>query len=144
MDKEILSKALQENKIFKIGNGFLFAVQIPDDSVGCSGSRCSNCGNEAAYCYQTCRQCKLPFIGPLGFPQLPDWESLTLDEKRTMVEEIYCHHDNRGRSGYANVEFVPLTFDELNKVEKLQYHDAELFLLAHKVDPQKIRASLLT
>ena len=89
MDKETLDKALRENRVFKIGDSFHFAVQIPDDSVGISGSRCSNCGSEVAYCHQICRQCKLPFIGPFSFPQLPDWESLTPDKKRTMVEEVY-------------------------------------------------------
>lgn len=143
MFKKVFYKTLRKNKVFKIGNSVLFAVQIPDDSVGCSGSRCSNCNSKAAYCHQICRQCKLPFIGPFGFPQLPDWESLTLDEKSTMVEEVYCHHSHRGRIEYVNVDFVPLTSDELNEVEKLQHRDARFFLLTHEVAPQKIRENLL-
>lgn len=144
MNKKMLDKALQENKVFKIGNSFVFAVQIPDDSVGCSGSRCSNCNNESAYCYHICRQCKLPFIGPSGFPQLSDWESLTPDKKRRMVEEVYCHYNNRGRLAYTNVEFVPLTLDELKEVERLKDRDVKLFLSTHEVDPQKIKEILLT
>ncbi|MCK4554562.1 hypothetical protein KAU19_06430 [Candidatus Parcubacteria bacterium] len=142
MNRKLLKKATQESRIFKIGNGFFFAAQIPDDSVGGSGSRCTNCNKETIYCHQICRQCKLPFIGPFGFPQLPVWESLTPDEKRTMVEEIYCHSGDRGRLLYTNVEHIPLTLNELAKVERLKYRNADLFLSAHGVAPQKIRENL--
>ena len=143
MDKEIL-RAIHESRVFKIGNSFLFAVQIPDDSVGGSSSRCSNCNNKTVYSNQICRKCQLPFIGPFGFPQLPKWEALSPKEKRTMVEEIYCHCNNRGRIEYTNAENVPLTLGELAKVEGLRYHDADLFLSAHEVVSENIREILLT
>ncbi|MCK4539618.1 hypothetical protein KAU09_00510 [Candidatus Parcubacteria bacterium] len=144
MDKEFLELGIQEGRIFKIGKGFFFAVQIPDDTVGGSGSRCSYCNASIVCCHQICRHCDLPLIGPFGFPQLPEWELFTLEEKRMTVEEIYCHHGNRGRLLYTNVEHIPLTFDELTKVEEINYHDADLFLLAHEIAPQKIREILLT
>lgn len=144
MNKKMIRMAIQESRIFKIGYSFLFAVQIPDDSVGISGSRCSYCDNKTAYCEQICRQCKLPLIGPFGFPQLPKWESLTPEKRKTMVEDIYCHKNDRGRLGYVNVEPVPLTKEELRKVEKLEHHDANLFHLTHDVTPQNISGILLT
>ena len=143
MNKEMIEKALQERRIFKIGNSFLFAAQIPDDLVGISGSRCSNCNNETSYCHQRCRQCGFPFIGPFRFPQFLKWRILSLGEKSIIVEDIYAHDYNRGRLGYVNVEFVPLTEKELKKVEELKNHNANLFLSAHSISPQEIRKTLL-
>lgn len=143
IDQEMLNEALQEDRLFKIGYSFLFAVQVPDDSVGISGSRCSNCDNEVAYCNQRCIQCGFPFIGPFGFPQFILWKTLSSAEKRIMVEDIYANHGRRGRLGYTNVEFVPLTKDELKKIEKLKYHHAEYFLSTHAISPQEIKKTLL-
>lgn len=148
MDKKKLDEALRENKAFKIGEGFIFAAQIPDDSIGCSGSRCSNCNSKTAYCIQMCEECGLPFIGPFGFPQLPEWESLTLEQKRKLVEKVYFHDAHRGRLVATNVRPVPLTRGELHDVEA--YYDipgfaplAGTFLSAHGVSPQEIGKRLI-
>jgi len=143
MDKKMLEKAQGTGKVFKIGDSFFFAVQVPDDSVGCSGSRCSNCNHASAYCHQVCRQCGLPFVGPFGFPQLPEWMTLSLDRKEITVKEIYCQSGKRGRLGYANVELFPLTPCELRTVECLKSDDARLFLAAHDVGPQKAKERLI-
>jgi|WetSurMetagenome_2_1015567.scaffolds.fasta_scaffold45706_3 hypothetical protein len=144
MDKNALKKAWEENKIFKIGRSFLFAIQVPDDSVGCSGSRCSNCNNSVAYCNHRCRHCGFPFVGPFGFPQIFVWETLSPEQKRTIVEDIYAHHSNRGRLLYTNVEPVPLTPKELREIERLMHRDADYFRSTHSISPKKIRRTLFT
>ena len=144
MDKAFLELGVREGKIFKIGKGFHFAVQVPDDTVGCSGSRCSWCNTRTAYCHQICRHCYLPFVGPFGFPQLPEWETLTPEERRREVEEIYCHDSRRGRLIYTNVDFVPLTPKELDEIERLGHRDAHYFLITHEHDTKKIRGILMT
>jgi hypothetical protein len=63
---------------------------------------------------------------------------MTTAQKRTEVEEVYCHEVNRGRLGYANVLDVPLIKSEVEIVKKLRNHDAELFLRCHGVAPQEI------
>ena len=140
----MFKKAFKKNRIFRIGYSFLFAVQIPYNFGGCSSARCSNCGEKAPYCHQICRKCKLPFVGPIGFPQLPAWKTMSSDGKKMLVEEIYCHKDNKGRITCVNVENIPLNLDELLKVEKLKFHDAMLFSSTHEISPQKIRSILLT
>jgi hypothetical protein len=144
MDEKTLKEALEENRLFKIGNSFLFAVQIPDDTIGCSGSRCSNCNGSVAYCNHRCEYCGFPFVGPFGFPQLPVWETFSSEQKRTAVEDVYAHRSNRGRLLYTNVEFVPLTSDELRKVEHLSGGEAEHFCSAHSISIRKIRQTLFT
>ena len=132
---------MEQGKLFKVDESFIFAVQIPDDSVGCSGSRCSNCNGAVAYCDQRCEHCGFPFVGPFSFPQLPRWNLRPLDEKRKLIEDAYAR-DNRGRLGYTNVAYVPLTPIELEKIEKLTGHDAETFTSVHGISPQKIRETL--
>jgi len=135
---------MEAGKAFKIGNSFVFAAQIPDNSVGCSGSRCSNCGNSTAYCDQICRCCNLPFVGPAGFPQFITWKMATPQEKKNMVLQVYCHNRDRGRLGYANVEYVPLSPSELREIERLTDREAHNFQLTHGHAPQQIRRILLT
>jgi hypothetical protein len=131
-------------KVFRVDDSFFFAAQIPDNSVGCSGSRCSNCGAKTAYCVQICRECDLPFVGPCGFPQISGWEKLSLGEKTKMVKEIYRHEDKqRGRLGYKNIASVPLTPEELLLVEDLDGHDFALFLAAHEIKTKKLREILV-
>jgi hypothetical protein len=130
--------------LFKVGNSFKFAVQIPDDTIGCSGSRCGNCNSKVAYCDQLCSQCKLPFVGPFGFPQLPKWQSMTADEQRTMVEEIYSMDSNHGRLTCTNVLPIPLHPNEVQGIERLTGHDAKLFLSFHGINPQNIRTVLIS
>ena len=142
MDKEFIELGIREGRIFKIGYGFYFAAQVPDNTVGRSGSRCSYCNAKNVYCEQVCKHCSLPFIGPFYFPQLPEWEAIEPDERRRLVEEIYCHKSNRGRLLCTNVADVPLTREELREVEKIQFHDADLFRSSHGMPPQKIKEIL--
>ena len=142
MDRELLDKAMREGKVFKISDSFFFAAQIPDDSVGISGSRCSNCGGEAAYCHQLCRKCNLPFVGPFGFPQWPKWKRMAPGVKVLVVEEVFHNGNNRGRLGYTNVEAVPLSPEELRKVEQLCDQEADYFLATHKIAARRIREIL--
>ena len=114
-----INKAIYENKLFKIEDSFLFAVQIPDNSVGCSGSRCSYCEKEVLYGDHVCQHCKTPFIGPFGFPHIKIWERMLWWEKWKKVGEIYSHYPNYGRIAYTNVLHFPLNPNELKKVDKL-------------------------
>jgi len=141
MNQAERSQALKSQRLFKANNSFLFAAQIPDDSVGCSGSRCSNCGNKTAYCNQRCFWCGFPFIGPFGFPQISEWELLSKGEKGALVEGIYHQHDN-GRMGYVNVDWVPLTEAELSEIELLDIEKAHYFKSTHSVSPKEIRKTL--
>ncbi len=141
MDVNERVKALQEVRLFKVGNSFIFAAQIPDNSVGCSGSRCSNCNNDAAYCQQRCLWCGFPFIGPSGFPQFSKWKNLPPASKTKLVEDVYMR-TNKGRLGYSNVKFVPLNNQELEAIEKLNSLDAEYFLSTHSISPKEIRKTL--
>jgi len=144
MNEDALKKAIQENRIFKIGSSFLFAVQVPDDSVGCSGSRCSNCSNAVAYCNHRCKHCGFPFIGPFYIPQLSAWEILSSEQKRTIVEDVYAHRSNRGRLLYTNVKPVPLTLKELEKIELITEEEDLYFHSAHLISARKIRQTLFT
>jgi len=60
-----------------------------------------------------------------------------MNERRIIVEEVYCHEKNRGRLS-SNIANVPLTHRELKEVEKIQHHAADLFLQSYGVSPQKI------
>lgn len=137
MDKEAISKALQEGRAFKVSGSCVFAAQIPDESVGCSGSRCTHCDGQAAYCDQICRYCKLPFIGPVGFPQFTRWKRLGSIEKLTLVDKVY-RVPNRGRLEYANVKNVPLTLDEAKGIVILTGNEAAAFYEVHKMDPRNV------
>lgn len=141
-NKESTARALKEMKLFKVRDSFVFAVQIPDDSVGCSGSRCSNCDNSVAYCNQRCLWCGFPFIGPSGFPQIMKWRTLPAIIKNDLVEAVYMRR-NKGRLGYSNVAFVPLTSKELEIVESLKGQAAEYFLSTHSISTEEIRKTLL-
>ncbi|MCK4918722.1 MAG: hypothetical protein KAS02_02975 [Candidatus Pacebacteria bacterium] len=130
-------KAFQQGRSFQIEGSYKFAIQIPDNAVGRSGSYCSNCGNEESYCHQVCRECGLPFIGPFGLPQLPAWGSLSLNKKKALVLEIFTNFKNRGRMEYEGVRFIPLTPAELAEVEKNGVE--ELFLGVHGVSPNNLK-----
>jgi hypothetical protein len=134
--KTFSKKLLEEFKIFQIGNSFIFAAQIPDDSVGCSGSSCTNCGGPVAYCNQVCRGCGLPLIGPLGFPQIGNWVSLPVNGRRSVVESVYYRLDH-GHLGYANVPSVPLTPDEAERIKTVWRHESEIFRSTHGVSPDE-------
>lgn len=142
MDKGTLKKAVRESRIFAVGSSFLFAAQIPDDLVGCSGSRCSNCNGAVAYCQQRCKHCGFPFVGPFGFPQITEWQALSPSQKRTMAEDMYAHRSKRGRLEYVDIKFIPLNPWELGEIERMSDRDAEYFLSAHGIDPKKIRVTL--
>lgn len=129
--------------VYRIEKSFAFTAQIPDDSVGGSGSRCASCGGTAAYCEQICRACGFPFVGPYGFPQWSEWKELTTEQRENLVIEMYTQHHNRGRLGYSNVEYIPLTVEELVEVERLGGEDAYRFTRTHEVSPQKIRDLLI-
>ena len=131
-------------RVFKVNNGFFFVVNIPDDLVGCSGSRCSHCGSKSAYCYQVCKKCNLPFIGPFGFPQIIVWRSLAIEKRKSIVEEIFINTGDRGRLGYVGMPPVPLTFDELGVFMKNTYEYCESsFSDVHGVIPKDIGCILL-
>ncbi len=133
-----------KNKSFTIGSSFRFAVQIPDDSVGCSGSRCSNCDGKGAYCNHICRHCLFPLIGPFSFPQIHIWQAMGPDEQLKRVEDAYCHAKDRGRLMYANVMAFPLNEYDLANVEGLDSHDSDLFSDTHGVTPSQVRALMLS
>jgi hypothetical protein len=67
---------------------------------------------------------------------------MSSDQKQALVEDVYCNRSNHGRLGYANVLSIPLTPDEVGKIETLTGHDAELFLSAHGVAPMELRKHL--
>jgi len=136
-----MRRKLEEGRAFQIGKTFWFAAQIPDDKVGCSGSRCSNCEDKTAYCVQICRTCGLPFVGPFGFPQWLKWQEMTAKEKRAAAEEVYSS-SKHGRLGYTNVRFVPLTQVELAEIEALPEYEAHMFTLTHEVRPAGLRQKL--
>ena len=135
MNKGEFVQAVTECRIFKVGNSFPFAVQIPDNEVGISGSRCTYCGSSVAYCEQICKHCDLPLIGPTGFPQLPEWRKLSTSEKLMLVEEVYTQDRDAGRLGYPNARNVPLNFSDLETIECLRDEDARLFKSAHGIWP---------
>ncbi len=135
MDKQELDIRLQEGRVFSVGKSFIFAVQIPDDSQGCSASRCSNCETVVAYCHMVCKNCGFPLVGPFGFPQLPQWQSLTLADRRVEVEEVYCHHGNYGRLRWVNVPHVPLHFREAAALKALNCDEAERYRRVHGIEP---------
>lgn len=137
MDKEQVKNAVANDKIFKVGYSFYFAVQVPDNTVGISGSRCSNCNGEVVYCEQVCKHCNMPFIGPFGFQQLSIWKTKTSAAKRMLVEEIYSREKERGRLEYIGVNYVPLTPVELVMVEKLECNND--FFSAHGIYLHEIR-----
>ena len=142
MEDNVFREALKENRLFKIGNSFLFAVQIPDDTVGCSGSRCSNCNTAVAYSNQRCKNCGFPFVGPFGFPQFLVWETLSSEQKRIAVEDVYAHEGNRGRLLCTNVKFVPLTVEELQRIERITEREDRYFRLVHSISAKEIRQTL--
>lgn len=143
MNREELAQAMIDGRAFKIMSSFVFAAQIPDDSVGCSGSRCSNCEGSTAYCEQFCRNCGLPFVGPSGFPQWTEWQNYEPEKRKGLVTKVFFYTD-RGRLGYANVAYVPLGEQELCEVEKLSGHEATLFAETHSVEPRNLRNILLS
>ena len=141
--RDMREAAVRAGRLFKVDNSFLFAVQIPDDSVGISGSRCSNCDSGVPYCDQVCKSCNTPFIGPSGFPQSHAWKRLSLERKKGRVEEVYTHR-NHGRLRWGNVLDVPLDPTELSTLEGLPLNgqDCEAFRSVHGVSPQEVRRIL--
>jgi hypothetical protein len=142
MDEKDLQRALREGRIFHVGGSFLFAAQIPDDTVGCSGSRCSNCNEGVAYCNQRCEHCGFPFVGPSGFPQFPKWRTSSLEQRMMFAYDVYLHYSDRGRLGYQNVAYVPLTPEELEETEKIADDQEDLFSLTHSISPKEIKRTL--
>lgn len=133
MNKNDNKKSIQERRAFKIGNSFVCAVSIPDKSVGCSGSRCSNCNSPSSYCYQICRTCKMPFIGPFGFPQINTWKTMTLKERGMLAKKIFLEKERHGRLGYVNVAYIPLVRDEAKKILALDSRALNTFLRVHEI-----------
>lgn len=121
-----------ERGVFRVADSFCFAAQIPDKTVGISGSRCSHCGTEAAYCFQVCRQCHLPFVGPGGFPELSTWETLSLGEKQARTYEVFVS-TKHGRVGYAGVHEIPLSPLEARSLRRMTRDEEWLFAEVHKI-----------
>jgi hypothetical protein len=129
-----IALALKQNRLYRIADSFIFAVQIPDGNVGCSGSRCTNCNSKTAYCIHLCTQCGFPFVGPYGFPQISEWDQMNVLEKSELIEKIYSS-ENHGRITYTNVEHVPLTPNEAKRVTHYSPDDTNSFTHTHGKDP---------
>lgn len=134
MDKIEFERLHEEGKVFTIGKSFALAAQIPDDSQGCSASRCSNCNGVVAYCHNICEHCGLPFVGPFGIPNILEWQTLSTADKRTWVEEVFSS-PNHGRLGIVNAPCVPLNPREAVLLRDLKPDERRLYMLAHKVEP---------
>lgn len=132
------NEAIEKGKLFRVGNSYLLAAQIPDDSVGCSGSRCSNCESNTAYCEEICGQCELPFVGPFGFPQLPSWKKMSVERRIKKVEKVY-DSKNHGRLGCGNAYLIPLNPSELEKFETGDWEKRNLSLIAHHLSWSSLR-----
>ena len=139
--RDRLMRAYRSGKVFKLEDSFIFAAQIPDNSVGISGSRCSFCDNEVAYCHQVCKKCKLPFIGPFGILQITTWEKLNVEEKRNVVAEVFKDYQ-KSRVEYAGVPQVPLRLGNVVVVENLEGWQAHSFQDSHGIAPKNIRQYL--
>lgn len=139
----IFSFKERKGLIFKIDNSFYFAAQIPDETVGISGSRCSNCNTNTAYCRQVCKNCNLPLIGPFGFPQLNKWNTLKLDEKKVLATATY-YKKRSGRAESAGIMDVPLSKDELLKVKTMSPDRFYSFKDSYGFSPLEIKKILLS
>ena len=137
MTEKEQKKAIEEGRIFRIGDSYLLAAQIPDDSVGCSGSRCSNCNSDTAYCKDICGQCELPFVGPFGFPQLPSWKKMSVEKRIKKVEEVYGS-ENHGRLGCVNAMLTPLNPREWKEFETGDWDKKQMFFYVHNLSWQKL------
>ncbi len=131
------------DSVYKVNGSFGFAVQVPDNRVGISGSRCSACGEPTAYSVQICEKCGLPFIGPFGFPQYEEWVKLSDIEKNDFILNVFHDMPARGRILRSGVPFFPLTMKELVSVEKFTGEDSEQFKLNYGMYPQELRSVLL-
>lgn len=136
-----LMHAYKGGKVFKFENSFIFVAQVPDILVGISGSRCSFCDNKVAYSHQVCKKCKLPFIGPLGFPQITKWEKLSVKKRRDMVAEIFRDYQ-KSRVGCSTPQ-VPLCLDDIDTVENLEKSQAYSFQNSHGFNPKEILEYLI-
>jgi hypothetical protein len=129
--------------VFQVGESFAFTAQIPDATVGDSGSRCASCYTPTVCSAQICRQCKLPFVGPNGFPQMKDWLELKFLQMHDLIVNVFEHGYNRGRIQCVNVAYVPITKEELLEVEKLNNNDALCFEQTHGIAPKQLREILI-
>jgi hypothetical protein len=121
-----------QERIFSIEKSFWFAVLVPDDTVGCSGSRCANCGNSLAYCDQFCPQCQFPLVGPFELPQYPEWEKFCVGQRVSKVERIFFSRGH-GRIEHGNVESIPLTIVELENFNRLPQRQKDRTLGAYGI-----------
>lgn len=146
MHKNELERLLQQGRLFQVLgnlNSFVFAAQVPDESVGENYSRCSNCNNEIIHCEQICISCKLPFVGPSGFPQWSVWQKYQPEVKKGLAWKVFFF-SSHGRISTDRAEHFPLTEEELLKIEELSFQDATLFTATHAVHPGEIRDILLS
>ena len=130
--------------VYRVDESFGFCVQVPDDKVGISGSRCGACGEKTAYSVQICKNCGLPFIGPFGFPQYEEWTKMLSFEKNDFILTVFNDAPTRGRVTRAGMLFFPLTIEELVIVEKkFTGENSERFEDHYGVHPQDLRGILL-
>lgn len=141
--KDAIRASLANGGLFRVGNSFFFAVNVPDNSVGCSGSRCSNCLEKTAYCEHLCSNCGFPFIGPFGVPQIAIWEQLSPRQKMTVVENVWDGW-TKGRLIIANHRFFPLTPGELHEITRSDIQTLALFEYLYGMLPQEIERSPIT
>ncbi|PCI28211.1 hypothetical protein COB55_04265 [Candidatus Wolfebacteria bacterium] len=130
-------------KVFAVDKSCRFALNIPDNEVGCSGSRCSSCGGKVVYCNHLCKHCKLPFVGPFGLPQLPEWNLLESSAREELAQQIF-HSTNHGRMTYSNVDSVPLTQLEAKIVAGPTEDEVSGFEQTHGESPLEIARRLFS
>jgi len=123
----------KDGQVFRISNGSWFSAQIADPSLGPTGARCSNCKSKTTFISQVCRECSMPFVGPLGFPQYPDWGKLTLPARASRFEEVFSFKDH-GRLTCAHIVSLPLTDEELQEFRNLSVKDQRSSFRAHNAE----------
>jgi hypothetical protein len=129
---------------FRVMGSYICAPQIPDKTLRGYGTRCANCRSETGYFEQICRHCGIPFIGPLGFPDISVWKVLDAKEKKELAKKVCEQYHNRGRFKHVNAMSVPLTPEELQAVEALEGEEAEIFEMVHNISPREISTRLKT
>ena len=144
ISKEMLEQALLERKLFKFADSFFFAAHIPDNDNRCTGSRCTNCKGKSVFCYQICRNCGFPFVGPFyNMVPILDWKCLNASERTLLMEEVYLSK-RHGRLTFLNVapimlnpEAVKSTLETITKTGKdnfKQTHGIDFDILLKRLE----------
>lgn len=140
--KWFLERGVKQGKVFKLEDTFYFAVQVPDETVGCSGSRCSNCNTRVDYSEQFCENCQLPFIGPHGVQQIEQWKQLSPEGRNLLVKTVF-EKKNHGRIVSSGAAF-PLTPEELAVFKELEYGELVSFFPSNGIYPGEVEDMLMS